>query len=158
MAAFSFMNRSRTDHQCRCRRRRRRRSSMTIFLVCFFLLRANLYTQLPPSPAHPLPLSHSPSLSHFLFVSLRFIFSAFLSTAQLIKKRFALAFVFTKHTPTPTATQQPDLESRVPTWSSSLRWLFGWLSGFVAALRPCRALRLAHLVWNLTNYLMIDGC
>lgn len=107
MAAFSFMNRSRTDHQpmpllkpmpmpilifCCVR----------IFLPVHFLLSPTLWLT---ASSFSLLLYHyffTTSFSSFSFCVIcfgslrfaRFVFSAFVSTAQLIKKRFRLAFVF----------------------------------------------------------------
>lgn len=94
MAAFSFMNRSRTDHQP---------LPMPILIFCCVRIFLPVHFALSLSLSPGLPcLSHFLIFQFFffclLFVSVRFgsvsfVFSAFLSTAQLIKKRFRLALI-----------------------------------------------------------------
>lgn len=130
-----------------------------------------------------LPLSWSlPRLSHFyfttssssfsfqlwvfvLFVSVRFasvrsprfVFSAFLSTAQLIKKRFRLAFVFVRRAIAATHSYIV-FDSLCSSSHLKITTMFGLLP------QADVSLLLRFVSWrfwgfeNLTNYLMIDGC
>lgn len=171
MAAFSFMNRSRTDHQPMPLLK-----PMPILIFC--CVRIFLPVHFLLSPTLLLCLSHF-SLYHYFFTSsssfifsfcvicfgslrfARFVFSAFLSTAQLIKKRFRLAFVFVFVPRAIAATHSRILFDSLCSSSHQLKiaTMFGLSCPRVLYLFFFGSFRGAFEGFeNLTNYLMIDGC
>lgn len=169
-----------TDHvqtinRCRCWSRCRCRSwsfaaceSFCQFISCSLPLSGLL-----PRLSHFYFTTTSSPLLHFFFIfsfcvicfgSLRFarfVFSAFLSTAQLIKKRFRLAFVFVFVPRAIAATHSRILFDSLCSSSHQLKitTMFGLSCPRVMYLFFFGSFRGAFEGFeNLTNYLMIDGC
>lgn len=167
------MNRSRTDHQPMPLFKP---MPMPILIFCCVRIFLPVHFLLSHSPALsfslltlPLLLYHFTSFSTLSFCVIcfgslrfaRFVFSAFLSTAQLIKKRFRLAFVFVFVPRAIAATHSRILFDSLCSSSHQLK---------IATMFGLSCLRVMYLFFfgsfrgafegfeNLTNYLMIDGC
>lgn len=170
------MNRSRTGHQPMPLLKP---TPMPILIFCCVRIFLPVHFLLSHSPAHcPVFLtSTSALLLHHFFTSFssfsfcvicfgslrfaRFVFSAFLSTAQLIKKRFRLAFVFVFVPRAIAATHSRILFDSLCSSSHQLKiaTMFGLSCPRVMYLFFFGSFRGAFEGFeNLTNYLMIDGC
>lgn len=164
------MNRSRTDHQPMPLLK-----PMPILIFC--CVRIFLPVHFLLSPTLWLTASSFSLLLHYFFTSFsslsfcvicfgslrfaRFVFSAFLSTAQLIKKRFRLAFVFVFVPRAIAATHSRILFDSLCSSSHQLKiaTMFGLSCPRVMYLFFFGSFRGAFEGFeNLTNYLMIDGC
>lgn len=164
------MNRSRTDHQPMPLLK-------PILIFCCVRIFLPVHLLLSHSPALSFSLLTLPLLLHHFFTSFssfsfcvicfgslrfaRFVFSAFLSTAQLIKKRFRLAFVFVPRAIAAThsrilfvsyslcsSSHQPKIATMFGLSCLRVMYLF-FFGSFRGAFEGFE---------NLTNYLMIDGC
>lgn len=168
------MNRSRTDHQPMPLLK-----PMPILIFCCVRIFLPVHFLLSHSLAYCLVFLTStlPLLLHYFFTSFsslgfcvicfgslrfaRFVFSAFLSTAQLIKKRFRLAFVFVFVPRAIAATHSRILFDSLCSSSHQLKitTMFGLSCPRVMYLFFFGSFRgVFEGFENLTNYLMIDGC